>query len=88
MSLKNSVTPISQYSQPMYRGLLSKLIYFFKNMYLFVAPLGLHHSVWAFSMMAGVGGLLSSCGTQASRGSGFSCCTAWAVGVSSWRVWV
>ena len=87
MSLKNSVTLISQYSQAIYRGLLSKLIYFFKNMYLFVAALGLHRSVWAFSMMVGVGATLQLW-TQASWGSGFSCCTAWAVVVSSWRVWV
>ena len=66
MSLKNSVTLISQYSQAIYRGLLSKLIYFFKNMYLFVAALVLHRSVWAFSMRAGVGATLQL------RDAGFS----------------
>ena len=35
-------------------------------MYLFVAALGLHRSVWAFSMMAGVGATLQL------RDAGFS----------------
>ena len=51
--------------------------------------LGLHHCT-DFSLVAGVGGLPSSCGVQASHGGGFSCCGAQALrleGFSSWGSW-
>ena len=42
---------------------------------IFLAPLGLHCCVWAFSSR-GKQGLLSSCGAQASHCSAFPCCRA------------
>ena len=50
------------------------MILFFK-IYLFLAVLGFHYCVWAFSH-CGEQGLLSSCDEQASPFSGFSCCRA------------
>ena len=47
--------------------------------YLFLAILGLHCCMWAFSR-CGKQGLLSNCGTWTSHCGGFSCCRAWALG--------
>ena len=46
---------------------------------LFLAALGFHCCMWAFSSCS-VQGLFSSCSAQASHRSGFSCCGAWVLG--------
>ena len=46
---------------------------FFKCVYLFLAVLGLHCSLWVFSSCS-EWGLLSSCSTRDSYSSGCSCC--------------
>ena len=53
-------------------------VFFLKLINLFLAALGLHCCVQAFSSYSERG--LLCCGVQASRGS-FSCCGAWALGV-------
>ena len=63
------------------------IILFLKNIYLILTVLGLHCCM-GFSLVAANGGLLSSCSTQGSYCSGFSCCRAWGLGhargLSSW----
>ena len=58
--------------------LLTVLKKFKKNVYLFLAVLGLHHFAWALPCCSKQG-LLSGCSTQASHCSGFSCYGTWAV---------
>ena len=45
----------------------------------FMTMQGLHWCTWT-SSSCGEQRLLSSCGAQASHCSGFSCCSAWAIG--------
>ena len=66
------------------------------NLFLFLALLGLHCCMWAFSSFH-KSGLLSSCDAWASHWGGFSCCRAQALGawasviaargLSSWGSW-
>ena len=60
--------------------------YFLKSIYLFIfgraGSLLLHGLFSSCSKQR----LLSSCGGQASHGSGFSCCGAWALGTLTWVV--
>ena len=62
--------------------------FLFLKIYLFMATRGLRYCEQAFSSCSkrfgGRGrGLLSSCGVQASRYGGLSCCGAWALGCFS-----
>ena len=61
--------------QPLKRGRLHPNTLFQMFIYLFLASLGLHCSVQAFSS-CGEWGLLSSCGARTSQCSGFSNCGA------------
>ena len=56
-----------------------RFIFNFKKIYLFMAVLGLHCCVRAFSSCC-MQGFLSSCGAWASHCSGFSCCGAHTLG--------
>ena len=58
---------------------VSFLSNFYLCIYLFLAVLGLHCCVRAFSS-CGFWGLLSSCSAQAFHCGGFSCCRTWTLG--------
>ena len=57
----------------------SLTIFYFFNLFLFLAALGLHCYAWAFSSFSKQR-LLSSCNAQASHCNDFSCCRARALG--------
>ena len=60
----------------------SSTIFYFFDLFLFLAALGLHCYAWAFSSFSKQR-LLSSCSAQASHCNDFSCCRAQALGHAS-----
>ena len=58
----------------------SLTIFYFFDLFLFLAALGLHCYAWAFSSFSKQR-LLSSCSAQASHCNDFSCCRAQALGL-------